>query len=114
MYPSSLRPRAGVGDAEDGGEGEGLAMGQVLARPERGLGREGASAGAGGWGAQSAAWEGEGLALGQVLACPERGLDPVGDADALEDAGEVGLDRPLGDFQPAGDLLVRHALPDQA
>src|SRR6185437_12145759 len=30
------------------------------------------------------------LALGEVLAGPECGLDPIGDADALEDAGEVG------------------------
>src|SRR6185437_11445825 len=55
-----------------------------------------------------------GSALGEVLARPERGLDPVGHADALEHAGEVGLDGSLGDLQSAGDLLVRHALPDEA
>src|SRR3954469_23410015 len=45
---------------------------------------------------------------------PQRGLGAVGDADALEDAGEVGLDRLLGDAEAAGDLLVRQALGQQA
>src|SRR3954468_7745376 len=45
---------------------------------------------------------------------PEGGLGAVGDADALEDAGEVGLHRLLGDAEAAGDLLVGQPLREQA
>ena len=37
---------------------------------------------------------------------PQRRPGPVGDTDALEDVGQVRLDRPLGDAEAPGDLLV--------
>src|SRR4051794_8045518 len=52
------------------------------------------------------------LALGLVALRPQRRLRAVGDADRLEDAPEVVLDRLLGDEQPLRDGLVGLALDE--
>ncbi len=44
--------------------------------------------------------------LCDVIACPHRRLDAVGNADPLEDGGEVRLDRLLADSELAGNELV--------
>jgi len=40
---------------------------------------------------------------------PQRGLGPVGDAEPVEDAGQMCLDRPLTDAEPLRDRPVRQA-----
>jgi hypothetical protein len=54
-----------------------------------------------------------GVAAQAVALRPEGGLGAVGDPDALEDAGQVGLDGAFGDAQVAGDLLVGQPVGDQ-
>ena len=49
----------------------------------------------------------------EVLARPERGLGPVGDAEPLKDARQVGFHGPFCDAEAAGDLLVGEAIADE-
>lgn len=49
----------------------------------------------------------------EVALGPEGGLDPIGDAEALEHAGQMGLDGSLGYAEQAGDLLVGQTLADR-
>src|SRR4051812_38701517 len=44
---------------------------------------------------------------------PQRRLRAIGDADLAEDPREEGLDRLLGDVEPARDELVRQPLEQQ-
>ena len=44
---------------------------------------------------------------------PECRLGAVGDPELLEDVGQVGLDRSIGDAQPPGDVLVGQPLGHQ-
>src|SRR5262249_22939568 len=49
-----------------------------------------------------------------VLTSPDRRLGAVGDADPLEDAGQVRLHGFLGNLETACDQLVREPLGDEA
>ena len=44
---------------------------------------------------------------------PERGLGPVGDAEPLKDARQVGFHGAFCDAELAGDLLVGEAIADE-
>src|SRR3954452_22942907 len=55
----------------------------------------------------------ETCSVGEVLLRPEGSLRPVGDADRLEDAGQVRLDGALRDTETPRDLLVGEPLAHQ-